>query len=120
MGLRGVFIEGLAFLFFGPDPNNPDRPETFVRHRFVGPSVDADGNPRPDDYVTTAEGITVDHTLADLKAAYGDRVKSGSNSKEHYYRFADSGGELCFYFDTEDEPTDSASITEIASECRSG
>lgn len=118
MGLRGIFIEGFAFLFFGPDPNNPDRPETFVRHRFVGPTVDAAGNPRPDNYATTAEGITVGDTLADLRAAYGSRVTSGSNSEESYYRLTDSGGELCFYFDTPDEPTDYSPISEIASECR--
>jgi peptidoglycan hydrolase-like protein with peptidoglycan-binding domain len=119
-GLRGVFTEGFAFLFFGPpDPENPDRPETFVRHRFEGPGLDADGNPRPDDYATTAEGITVGDTLFDLKAAYGSGVRSGSNSEEHYYRFSDSGGELCFYFGP-DEPTDFSPIIEIASECRSG
>lgn len=120
MGLRGVFIEGFAFLFFGPDPNNPDRPETFVRHRFVGVGVDAAGNPRPDDYATTAEGITVGDTLADLEAAYGSRVTPGSNDEEHYYRFADAGGELCFYFGTGEEPTAYSPITEIASECRDG
>jgi len=120
MGLRGVFIEGFAFLFFGPDPNDPDRPETFQRHRFVGPSDDGAGNARPDDYATTAEGITVGDTLADLKAAYGSRVASGSNSDEFYYRLTDSGGELCFYFDTPEEPTDFSPISEIASECRTG
>jgi hypothetical protein len=118
MGLRGIFIEGFAFLFHGPDPNNPDRPETFERHRFEGPSADASGTPRPANYATTMEGITVGHTLADLKDAYGTRVRYGHNSEEHYYRFADSGGELCFYFDTEDEPTDFDLIVEIASECR--
>ena len=56
--------------------------------------------------------------LADLVDAYGTRVRYGHNSEEHYYRFADSGGELCFYFDTEDEPTDFDPIVEIASECR--
>ncbi len=120
MGLRGIFIENFAFLFFGPDPNNPDRPETFVRHRYEGPSVDAEGDPRPRDYATTAEGITVGDTLLDLKAAYGDGVSSGSNSEEHYYRYSDSGGELCFYFDTDEEPDDFSPIVEIASECRSG
>ena len=120
MGLRGIFIEGFAFLFFGPDPNNPDRPETFVRHRFVGPTVDGAGNPRPDNYATTAEGITVGDTLADLKAVYGSRGAAGSNSEEYYYRLTDSGGELCFYFDTPDEPTDYTPIAEIASECRTG
>ena len=117
MGLRGIFIEGFAFLFFGPDPSNPDRPETFVRHRFVGPTVDASGNPRPEDYATTAEGITVADTLADLQAVYGSRVTHGSNDEEHYYRFTDAGGELCFYFGA-DEPTGYSPITEIASECR--
>lgn len=118
MGLRGIFIEGFAFLFHGPDPNNPARPETWERHRFEGPSADAAGNARPDNYATTMEGITVGHTLADLRDAYGTRVRYGHNSEEHYYRFADSGGELCFYFDTDDEPTDFDQIVEIASECR--
>lgn len=120
MGLRGVFVEGFALLFFGPDPNNPDRPETFVRHRFLGPTLDAEGNPRGDDYATTAEGITVGDTLADLQAAYGSRVTAGSNSEEHYYRLADSHGVLCFYFGTEDAPGEYSAITEIASECRTG
>jgi peptidoglycan hydrolase-like protein with peptidoglycan-binding domain len=119
MGLRGIFIEGFAFLFFGPDPNNPDRPETFVRHRFVGPTVDGAGNPRPDDYATTAAGITVGDTLADLQAAHRTAVRPGSNSEEYYYRLTDAGGELCFYFGP-DEPTDYSPITEIASECREG
>jgi hypothetical protein len=118
MGLRGIFIEGFAFLFFGPDPNNPDRPETFVRHRFVGPSDDAEGNPRPADYATTAEGITVGNTLADLTDAYGSVVSPGSNSEEHYYRLAYSTGDLCFYFG-EEAPTEASPIIEIASECRS-
>ncbi len=120
MGLRGIFVEGFALLFFGPDPNNPDRPETWERHRFVGPTVDAAGNPRPDDYATTAEGITVGDTLADLKAAYGGRVTAGSNSEEHYYRLSDARGVLCFYFEGEDAPTDYSPIVEIASECRTG
>jgi hypothetical protein len=119
MGLRGIFIEGFAFLFFGPDPNNPDRAETFVRHRFVGPSDDAEGNARPDDYATTAEGVTVGDTLADLKAAYGSVVSPGSNSEEHYYRLVYSTGDLCFYFG-DDAPDDMSPIIEIASECRSG
>jgi len=118
MGLRGILIEGFAFLFFGPDPNNPDRPETWARLRFEGPTVDADGNPRPENYATTAEGITVGDTLADLQAAYGGDVSGGSNSEEYYYRYTDSGGELCFYFDTEDEPGDFDEIVEIATECR--
>ncbi|MFH1331179.1 MAG: peptidoglycan-binding domain-containing protein [Actinomycetota bacterium] len=120
MGLRGIFIEGFAFLFFGPDPNNPDRPETFARHRFVGPTVDRNGVARPANYATTAEGITVGDTLADLKAAYGGRVRLGSNDEEYWYRLADSHGELCFYFDTPGEPTDYSPISEIASECRTG
>ncbi|MBU1865985.1 MAG: peptidoglycan-binding protein [Actinobacteria bacterium] len=118
MGLRGVAIGGFSFLFFGPDPANPDRPETLARVRFEGAHPDADGADRPDDYVTTSEGITVGDTLADLKAAYGSGVKPGSNAEEHYYRFTDSGGELCFYFTTTDEPADSAKISEIATECR--
>ncbi|HLA67428.1 MAG TPA: peptidoglycan-binding protein [Acidimicrobiia bacterium] len=119
MGLRGIFIEGFAFLFYGPDPNNLDRPETLARIRFEGPSDDAAGTPRPDNYATTAKGITVGDTLADLTAAYGSGVKSGSNSTEHYYRFADSGGVLCFYFGAT-APADSSPITEIATECRTG
>jgi hypothetical protein len=117
MGLRGLFIEGLAFLFWGPDPNNPDRAETLRRIRFEGPSDDGSGEPRPANYVTTAEGVTVGHNLAHLKAAYGDRVKPGSNSSEHYYRYSDSGGELCFYFGGS-SPTDSSVIQEIATQCR--
>jgi len=117
VGLRGVFIEGLAFLFFGPSPADPDRAETLTRIRFEGPSDDAEGNPRPDNYVTTAEGITVGDTLADLKAAYGGGVSAGSNSAEHYYRFSDGGGVLCFYFGDE-APGDFDEITEIATECR--
>lgn len=120
VGLRGVFIEGLAFLFFGPHPGEPDLPETLQRIRFEGPSDDADGRPRPDHYVTTAEGITVGDTLAELKAAYGDRVGAGSNDDEFYYRFADSGGELCFYFETDEEPEELSEISEIATECRTG
>jgi peptidoglycan hydrolase-like protein with peptidoglycan-binding domain len=117
MGLRGLFIEGLAFLFFGPDPTNLDRPETLQRVRFEGPSDDAAGNPRPDNYVTTAEGITVGDTLADLKAAYGSSVAAGSNADEHYYRYAAGGGELCFYFGS-DAPDDFDPIVEMATECR--
>ena len=117
MGLRGVFIEGLAFLFYGPDPNNLGRPETLARIRFEGPSDDASGEPRPANYVTTAEGVTVGHNLAHLKSAYGDRVKPGSNANEHYYRLSDSGGELCFYFGGS-APTDGSVILEIATECR--
>ncbi|MBM3696697.1 MAG: peptidoglycan-binding protein, partial [Actinobacteria bacterium] len=120
MGLRGIRIEGFALLFFGPDPNNPDRPETFRRHRFLGPTVDAAGNPRPRHYATTAEGITVGDTLADLKAVYGTRVTPGSNRDEHFYRLRGSPGVLCFYFDTDEAPADYSPITEIASECRSG
>ena len=119
MGLRGIFIEGFAFLFYGPDPNNPDRPETLARIRFEGPSDDAAGIARPENYATTAKGITVGDTLADLTAAYGSGVKSGSNSTEHYYRYSDSGGVLCFYFGAT-APTDTSQITEIATECRTG
>ena len=120
MGLRGIFVEGFALLFFGPDPNNLDRAETFQRFRFVGPGLDADGDPRPENYATTAEGITVGDTLADLKAAYAGEVTAGSNDAEYWYRLVYSTGDLCFYFDTENEPTDSALITEISSECRTG
>ncbi len=119
LGLRGVAIEGFRFLFYGPDPANPGRSETFARHRFVGPTDDADGNPRPDNYATTSEGITVGHALAELSAVYGGQLAAGSNGDEFYYRLTDSGGELCFYFGS-DEPTDFSPITEIASECRTG
>lgn len=117
IGLRGIFIEGMAFLFYGPHAGEPDRPETLARIRFEGPSDDAEGNPRPENYVTTAEGITVGDTLADLKSAYGSDVASGSNDEEHYYRYADSRGELCFYFGGT-APTDTSPILEIATECR--
>ena len=118
LGLRGMSIEGLNFLFFGPSTGDPTRAESFQRLRFVGPSDDADGEPRPDDYVTTAKGITVGDNLADLKAAYGDQPKSGSNDDEYFYRLSDSGGTLCFYCGAS-EPTDSSAITEISTECRS-
>jgi peptidoglycan hydrolase-like protein with peptidoglycan-binding domain len=117
LGLRGVFIEGFALLFFGPDPVHPAEPETFERWRFEGPSDDAAGVARPDDYATTGEGITVGDTLVDLVAAYGSDVTAGSNSEEHYFRFSDSGGEMCFYFGAA-APTNSSTIIEIASECR--
>jgi hypothetical protein len=120
LGLRGIYIEGFAFLFYGPDPSDPDRPETFARWRFEGPTRDANGNARPEDYATTAEGITVGDTLADLKAAYGSQVVLGSNSEEYYYRLADAGGDMCFYFATNDEPTDYSQISEMSSECRTG
>ncbi len=118
LGLRGILIEGLAFLFYGPDPVNTDTPETLARVRFVGPTLDAAGEPRPDDYVTTAEGITVGDTLADLKAAYGGGVSAGSNANEHYYRYSDGGGVLCFYFGAA-APDDFDPIIEIATQCRS-
>ena len=117
LGLRGVFIEGFALLFFGPDPVHPAEPETFERWRFEGPSDDAAGVARPDDYATTSEGITVGDTLVDLMAAYGSDVDAGSNSEEHYYRFSNSGGEMCFYFGAS-APSNSSAIIEIASECR--
>ncbi len=117
MGLRGIFIEGFAFLYFGPDPTDLARPETFERWRFEGPSDDADGVARAADYATTAEGITVGDTLADLQAAYGTDVDAGSNSSEHYYRYTDSGGEMCFYFGAS-APASTSVIIEIASECR--
>lgn len=116
LGIRGLFIEGLAFLFFGPHPEDTDRPETLARIRFEGPSDDADGEPRPDNYVTTDRGITVGDTLADLQAAYGTSVKIGGN-ENRYYRYTDSGGELCFYF-VEDDPGDGALIVEMSTECR--
>jgi len=117
LGLRGVFIEGFALLFFGPDPVHPAELETFERWRFEGPSDDGAGVARPDDYATTSEGITVGDTLLDLMAAYGSDVDAGSNSDEHYYRFSNSGGEMCFYFGAS-APSNSSAISEIASECR--
>ncbi|MDX1691606.1 MAG: peptidoglycan-binding domain-containing protein [Acidimicrobiia bacterium] len=117
LGLRGLFIENLAFLFFGPYEGGPERAETLERVRYEGPSVDADGNDRPENYVTTAEGITVGDTRVELRAAYGDDVDPGSNDEEFYERFTDSGGELCFYFGA-DEPEDLSPIVEIATECR--
>jgi len=117
LGLRGVFIEGFALLFFGPDPVHPAEPETFERWRFEGPSDDGDGVARPDNYATTSGGITVGDALLDLMAAYGSDVTAGSNSEEHYYRFSDSGGEICFYFGAA-APTNSSTIIEMASECR--
>jgi hypothetical protein len=118
VGLRGIFIEGLRFLFFGPHPGEPDRAETLERIRFQGPTLDAGDEPRPEHYVTTAEGVTVGDTLVELLAAYGDDVRAGSNDEEYYYRYTDSGGELCFYFDTEEEPDDLSVISEMATECR--
>jgi peptidoglycan hydrolase-like protein with peptidoglycan-binding domain len=118
-GFRGVFIEGIAFLFIGPNAENPGRPETFARVRYVGPSFDAEGNPRPAGYVQTLSGITVGHTLEDLIDTYGTSVRSGSNSDEHYYRYgAADGSEVCFYFG-EDAPDDDDKILEISTECRS-
>jgi hypothetical protein len=117
IGIRGVFIEGLAFLFFGPSTDYPDTAETLARIRFEGPGYDAADEPRPANYVTTDEGITVGNTLAQLKAAYGDAVRSGSNDAEYYYRYTNSGGELCFYFGAS-EPGNSSQIVEIATECR--
>jgi peptidoglycan hydrolase-like protein with peptidoglycan-binding domain len=117
-GFRGIFIEGIAFLFYGPNDDDPDRPETFARVRYVGPSFDANGDPRPAGYVQTLSGITVGHTLADLQDTYGSQVRAGSNSEEHYYRYgAADGSEVCFYFG-EDAPTDSSQIVEISTECR--
>ena len=117
-GFRGIFIEGIAFLFYGPNDDDPDRPETFARVRYVGPSFDANGDPRPAGYVQTLSGITVGHTLADLQDTYGTQVRAGSNSEEHYYRYgAADGSEVCFYFG-EDEPEDDSPILEISTECR--
>lgn len=117
-GFRGIFIEGIAFLFTGPNDDNPGRPETFARVRYVGPSFDADGEPRPAGFVQTLSGITVGHTLEDLIDTYGTAVRAGSNSEEHYYRYgAADGSEVCFYFG-EDEPDDNDQILEISTECR--
>jgi peptidoglycan hydrolase-like protein with peptidoglycan-binding domain len=118
-GFRGIFIEGIAFLFYGPNEDNPGRPETFGRVRYVGPSFDADGEPRPAGYVQTLSGITVGNTLADLQDTYGGLVKPGSNAAEHYFRYgAADGTEVCFYFG-DDEPAASSPIIEISTECRS-
>ncbi|MCJ7726820.1 MAG: peptidoglycan-binding protein [Acidimicrobiia bacterium] len=119
MGLRGISIGGFAFLFYGPDPANLDRPETLARVRFEGTHPDASGAARPDNYVATSEGVTVGDTVADLKAAYGTRVTLGNNADEYYYRLAESGRELCFYFTTPAAPTDFSPISEIATQCRS-
>ena len=117
IGLRGVFIENMAFLFYGPSTDYPGYAERLARIRYEGPGTDADGDPRPANYVTTELGVTVGHDLAYLEEVYGSRVSSGSNSSEHYYRFSDSGGELCFYFGGS-SPSDSSKILEIATECR--
>jgi peptidoglycan hydrolase-like protein with peptidoglycan-binding domain len=117
-GIRGVFVGGLAFLFFGPHPADPDAPEILVRIRYEGSLPDAEGNERPPGYVATPLGITVGSTLADLKVAYGSSVNAGSNANEHYYRYTEAGGELCFYFGAS-APSDSTEILEIATECRS-
>lgn len=117
LGLRGIFIEGFAWLFFGPSAGDPTRAETLERIRFEGPSDDADGKPRDEKYATTAEGITVGDTLADLQAAYPS-ASSGSNADEHYYRISDAGGTLCFYFGSSAPDADDT-IDEIATECRS-
>lgn len=117
-GFRGIMIEGIAFLFYGPTPSDPTRPEVFGRVRYVGPSFDKDGNPRPAGYVQTKSGITVGNSLADLIETYGTGVKPGSNSKEKYYRYGSADGkEVCFYFG-KDTPTDSSKILEISTECR--
>lgn len=117
-GIRGLFVGGLAFLFFGPHPGDPDAPEYLVRIRYEGSTPDAEGNDRPPGYVATPLGITVGNTLADLKVAYGSSVTAGSNANEHYYRYSEAGGVLCFYFGSS-APNDSTEIIEIATECRS-
>ncbi|HSM00990.1 MAG TPA: peptidoglycan-binding domain-containing protein [Acidimicrobiia bacterium] len=117
-GFRGVFIEGLAFLFIGPNAENPTRPKTFWRVRYVGESYDANGLPRPYGWVQTLSGITVGDTLDDLIETYGSQVSAGSNSEEHYYRFgASDGSEVCFYFGP-DEPDSDDPVLEISTECR--
>ncbi len=117
-GFRGILIEGLAFLFYGPTAANPGIPETFGRVRYVGPSYDTDGNPRPAGWVQTLSGITVGNTLAELKETYESNVAPGSDTVGHYYRYgAANGNEVCFYFGAS-APTDSSKITEISTECR--
>jgi peptidoglycan hydrolase-like protein with peptidoglycan-binding domain len=117
-GFRGVFIEGLAFLFIGPNAENPGRPKTFWRVRYVGESYDANGLPRPYGWVQTLSGITVGDTLEKLIDTYGSNVSHGSNSEEHYYRYgAADGSEVCFYFGASN-PEDDDVIVEISTECR--
>ena len=85
----------------------------------VFPPVDGDGEPRPANYVTTPEGIGPGNTLVDLKAVYSDFVRKGGSTR-HYYRLVNTGGEICFYFGDEGDPTptDASVITEISTECR--
>jgi hypothetical protein len=117
-GYRGLFIEGLAFLFTGPTPDNPGLAQTFARVRYVGPSYDKDGNPRPAGWVQTLSGITVGNTLAELKATYGNAVQPGSDTAGHYYRYGTTTGrEVCFYFGNT-TPTDTTRIVEISTMCR--
>ncbi|MEK7252745.1 MAG: peptidoglycan-binding domain-containing protein, partial [Actinomycetota bacterium] len=117
-GFRGIFIEGLAFLFYGPTPSSPGIPETFGRVRYVGPSFDANENPRPAGWVQTLSGITVGNTLAELQETYGSNVSPGSDTVGHYYRFgAANGNEVCFYFGSA-APTATTRIVEISTECR--
>jgi hypothetical protein len=116
-GFRGILVEGFRFLFYGPNDDFPDRPQTLGRIRVVEPTVDANGDPRPRYYVTTPEGVGVGHTLADLTTVYGTFVRAGSNADEHFYRLVNPRGELCFYFgDT--APTPESVIVEISTECR--
>ena len=117
IGIRGVFIENLAFLFYGPSTDYPGYAEQLARIRYEGPGFDANGDPRPSNYVATALGVTVGHDLGYLKEIYGSQVKSGDNGSEYYYRYTDSGGELCFYFGGS-SPSNSSEILEIATECR--
>ncbi len=117
-GFRGIFIEGLAFLFYGPTPSSPGIPEVFARVRYVGPSFDADENPRPAGWVQTLSGITVGNTLAELQETYGSDVSPGSDTVGHYYRYgAANGDEVCFYFGSA-APTATTRIVEISTMCR--
>jgi hypothetical protein len=110
-GIRGIAIEGFRFLFFEPQPGH------LVRIRVLAPTTDKDGNPRPEFYVTTPEGIGPGHTRAQLLEVYPG-VTSGKNSDgEYWYRLGNSGGELCFYFGTT-QPTDTSTILEMSTECR--
>ena len=109
--VRGISIEGFRFLFFGPEPGH------LARIRVLAPTTDTDGDPRPEFYVTTPQGIGPGHTRSALLTVYPG-VTSGKNSDgEYFYRLTNSGGELCFYFGTT-QPTDTSPILEMSTMCR--